>query len=63
MEEKIKELISFLQDRKEYYQAMIKYEEKFNNIKVMDCLDARNSEIEFIFWKLNRIINEKTNRP
>ena len=59
MEDKVSQLISFLQDRKDYYKSMIDYEKQFNNIKVMDCLDARMSEIDFVFWELQRIVNQK----
>lgn len=55
MKEQLENLISFIDQRREYYNSFIKYESKFGIGKSVDALDARKQELDFIFWELNRI--------
>lgn len=57
MEEKISSLLTYLNERREYYLRMIQYEDTFQNTKVTDSLDARRQELDYVVRELQRIIN------
>lgn len=58
MDNRLRNLYTFLQQRKEYYQAFSAYEFNSGNIKNADALYAHSEEIDYLIKEILRIINE-----